>query len=230
MQYQQEPEPNNPCDPQYKVQIKRTGTWPVAASVVRKPLPLLLKGPPMYPPVHINRCFCFLLWYCFLKIATTEHMVCFVFLKLCTAVLQSHLLMGSLSVRQVDSSTVLFAGLVTEDIGLLERALLFVGNLPMDIMHGMCLSLPVKVNSYFITYENTLDLCSVVSLMCQCANTESSSTQGTQVLGPFAISLDREGFPCIKRDFHSALLLLQPSVSTMIHFGVGIPRNSTKGR
>lgn len=56
--------------------------------------------------------------------------------------------MDSLSVRQVDSSTVWFAGLVIEDIGLLGKVPLYAGNLHMDTMHGMHQSQLVKVNMF----------------------------------------------------------------------------------
>ena len=75
------------------------------------------------------------------------------FSKPITAALRSLLLMDSLLVRRVDSSTVWFAGLVTEDSGSLEKAQLCVGNLPMDIMHGMFLFQPVKVSMVIVNLD-----------------------------------------------------------------------------
>lgn len=74
----------------------------------------------------------------------------YLFLKLFTVVLQSPLRMVSLSVRQVDSSTAWFAGLVIEVFGLLGKVLLYARSLHMVITHGMFQSQLVKVNSFII--------------------------------------------------------------------------------
>lgn len=71
-------------------------------------------------------------------------------LKLSTVVLPSPLHTVSLSVRQEDSSTVWFAGLVIEVFGSLGKVLLYAGSLHMVITHGMFQSQLVKVNSFTI--------------------------------------------------------------------------------
>lgn len=58
--------------------------------------------------------------------------------------------MDTLSARRVDSLIAWSAGPVIEGSGLLEKAVPCAESLPMGIMHGMHLSLPVKVKFLFV--------------------------------------------------------------------------------